>query len=93
MLPLQLNPHLEMYVLQQFEGLSIEAHVQQHFRVVHVVGELSWWREVTEGHDLFGAVDDHRLIDVGTSRLGLLLEKDKIKTDSFICFTLLLCVQ
>ena len=63
-------------MLQQFEGLSIEAHVQQHFRVMHVVGELSRWREVTEGHHLFGAVDDHRLIDVGASRLGLLLEKD-----------------
>lgn len=77
-------------MLQQFEGLSIEAHILQHLRVVHVVGELSWRREVTEGHDLFGAVDDHRLIDVGTSRLGLLLEKGNIKT---VLFTLLLCLQ
>lgn len=77
-------------MLQQFEGLSIEAHILQHLRVVHVVGELSWRREVTEGHHLFGAVDDHRLIDVGTSRLGLLLEKGNIKT---VLFTLLLCLQ
>ena len=68
-------------MLQQFEGLSVEADIQQHLRVVHVVGELSWWREVTEGHHLFGAVDDHRLIDVGTSRLRLLLEKVDIETD------------
>lgn len=50
---------LEAYVLQQIEGLSIQLQIQQHLRVVHVVGELSWGREVTAGHHLFGAVDDH----------------------------------
>ena len=65
--------NLEGYVLQQFEGLSIEAQIQQHLRVVHVVGELSWWREVTEGHPLFGAVDDHRGVDVGPFRLWIVL--------------------
>lgn len=79
--------NLEVYVLQQVEGLSVEAHIQQHLRVVHVVGELSWRREVTEGHHLFGAVDDHRLIDVGASGLGLLLQEDNIKTDSDIFFS------
>lgn len=64
---------------QQSEGLSIEAHIEQHLRVMHVVGKLRWWREVAEGHHLFGAVDDNRLIDVGTSWLRLLLEKDNIK--------------
>ena len=94
LLPLQLNPKatdLELYMLQQFEGLSVEAHILQHLRVVHVVGELSWWREVTEGHDLFRAVDDHRLIDVGTSRLGLLLEKGNIKTVLFIALCYCVC--
>lgn len=64
---------LEAYVQQQFEVLSVEAHIQQHHRVVHVVGELSWWREVTEGHPLFGAVDDHRGVDVGPFRLWIIL--------------------
>lgn len=67
--------NLKVYVLQQFEGLSVEAQIQQHLSVVHVVGELSRWREVTERHHLFGAVDDHRLIDVGSSRLWLLLRR------------------
>ena len=66
--------NLEVNVLQKFEGLSVESQVKQHLRVVHVVGELSWRREVTERHHLFGAVDDHRLIDVGSSRLWLLLK-------------------
>lgn len=74
-------PNLEAYMRQQFKGLGIEAHVQQHLRVVHVVGELGRRREVAEGHHLFAAVDDHRLVDVGTPRLGLLLEKDNIKTN------------
>lgn len=63
---------------QQLKGLSIEAHIEQHLRVMHVVGKLSWRREVAEGHHLFGAIDDNRLIDVGTSGLGLLLEEDNI---------------
>lgn len=66
---------LEVNVRQEFKGLSIETHIQQHLGVVHVVGELSWWREITEGHHLFGAVDDHRLIDISASRLRLLLQK------------------
>lgn len=61
-------------MLQKFEGLSVQSQVKQHLRVVHVVGELSRRREVTERHHLFGAVDDHRLIDVGSSRLRLLLK-------------------
>lgn len=73
---LQINlrvTNLEVNVLQQFEGLSVESQVKQYFRVVHVVGEVSWRREVTERHHLFGAVHDHRLIDVGSSRLWLFL--------------------
>lgn len=66
--------HLEVDVPQQFEGLRVEAQIQQHLCVVHVVGQLSRWREVTERHHLFGAVDDNRLIDVGSSRLRLFLE-------------------
>lgn len=64
---------LEVNVLQQFEGLSIESQVKQHLRVVHVVGELRWRREVTERHPLFGAVEDHREIDVGPPRFGIFL--------------------
>lgn len=66
---------LEAYVLQQFEGVSVEAQVEQHLGVVHVVGQLGWRREVAEWHHLFGAVDDHGVIDVGPTRLGLLLQK------------------
>lgn len=62
-----------MYVLQQIERLGIQAQIQQHLRVVHVVGELRRRREVTERHHLFGAVNDHRLIDVGLYRVWLLL--------------------
>lgn len=65
---------LEAYVRQQLEGLSVEPHVEQHLRVVHVVGQLSRRREVAEGDHLFGAVDDHRLVDVGTSWFRLLLQ-------------------
>lgn len=70
---------LEANVWQQLEGLSVEPHVEQHLGVVHVVGQLSRRREVAEGHHLLGAVDDHRLVDVGTSRLRPLLQRDNIK--------------
>lgn len=51
--------NLEVYVLQQVKGLSVETQIQQHLRVVHIVGQLSRRREVTERHHLFGAVDNH----------------------------------
>lgn len=70
---------MEAHVWQQLEGLSVEPHVVQDLRVVHVVGQLSRRREVAEGDHLLGAVDDHRLVNVGTSRLGLLLQRQSIK--------------
>lgn len=72
---------LEAYVWQQSEGLSVEPYVEQQLRVMHVVGQLSRWREVAEGHHLLGAVDDHRLVDVSASGLRLLLQRDIIKGD------------
>lgn len=78
---------LEAYVWQQSEGLSVEPHVEQQLRVMHVVGQLGRWREVAEGHHLLGAVDDHRLVDVGASGLRLLLQRDIIKGDyQKMCF-------
>lgn len=71
---------LEVYARQQLEGLGVEPHVEQELRVVHVVGQVSRRREVTEGHHFLRAVDDHRLVNVGASRLGYLLQ-DNIKED------------
>lgn len=65
---------------QQVERLSIQTQIQQDLRVVHVVREVSRRREVAERHHLFGAVDDHCLIDVGPPRLWLLLKEENIKT-------------
>lgn len=59
--------NLESYVRQQFKGVGVETDVLHHLGVMHVVGKISWWRKVAEGHNLFGAVDDHRLVDVGMS--------------------------
>lgn len=67
-------------MLQQLEVLSVETHVEQHLGVVHVVGQLGRRREVAEGHHLLGAVDHHRLVDVGPSRLRHLLESNDEKT-------------
>lgn len=72
---------LEAYVWQQSEGLSVEPYVEQQLRVMHVVGQLSRWREVAEGHHLLGAVDNHRLVDVSASGLRLLLQRDIMKGD------------
>lgn len=61
------NTNLEVYVGQQFKGVGVETDILHHLGVMHVVGKISRWREVTEGHHLFGAVDDHRLVDVSMS--------------------------
>lgn len=62
---------------KQLEGLGVEAQIEQHLRVVHVVGEVCRAGEVTERHLLFGAIDDHRLVDVGSARLWLFLREEK----------------
>lgn len=68
--------NLKSNMLHQLKFLGIETQVKHDFRVVHVVGELSWRREVTVRHHLLGAVDDHRLVDVGFSRLWRFLESE-----------------
>lgn len=68
---------------QQLEGLSVEPHVEQHLRVVHVVGQLRRRREVAEGDHLFGAVDDHRLVDVGPSWFRLFLQDTRTSRKVF----------
>ena len=62
---------------QQLEGLGVEPQVQKHLRMVHVVGEVRRAGEVAEWHHLFGAVEHHRVVDVGSARLWLFLVEER----------------
>lgn len=74
--------NLEVYVRQQFKGLSVETDILHHLRVMHVVRKIRRWRKVAESHHLFGAVNDHRLVDVRVSFNWCLLEYNKILLQS-----------
>ena len=60
---------LEGDVSEEVKVLSIKPEVLQQLGVQHVVGVVSWHREVTETHHLLGGVHHQRAVDTRAARL------------------------
>lgn len=55
--------YLKTDVAQEVKVFGIHLKVVHNFGVVHVVGKMIRYREVTEAHHLLGSIDGHRFVD------------------------------